>query len=74
MKKSMKILLAVVAVMLVVAVVIVIIANSKPKSNLPEITSGDDLVALINKMYEGKTENLPMLDTQVLDLTDTETA
>ena len=74
MKKSMKILLAVVAVVLVVAVIIVIIANSKPKSNLPEITSGEDLVSLINKMYEGKTENLPMLDTQVLDLTDTETA
>ena len=67
----MKILLAVVAVVLVVAVIIVIIANSKPKSNLLEITSGEDLVALVNKIYEGKTENLPMLDTQILDFVNT---
>lgn len=74
MKKSMKILLAVVAVIVVVAVVVLLIANAKPKTNLPEITSGEDLVTLVNKIYEGKTENLPMLDTQVLDLADTETA
>jgi len=73
MKKSMKILIAVVVLMVAVLAVL-LIANSKTKTNLPEITSGEDLVALVNQMYEGKTENLPMLDTLVLDLSDTETA
>ena len=71
MKKVFKILVPIVIVIAVVVGVVLFLNNSKPKSNLPEITSGEDLVALVNKIYEGKTENLPMLDTQVLDFVNT---
>lgn len=69
--KVVKILVPIVIVIAIVVGVVLFFNNAKPKSNLPEITSGQDLVALVNKIYEGKTENLPMLDTQVLDFVNT---
>ncbi len=71
MKNVVKILLPIIIIVAVVIGIRFFLNNSKPKSNLPEITSGEDLVALINKIYEGKTENLPMLDTQILDFVNT---
>ena len=68
MNKTVKtILIAIVAVVLVVAVLMV---NKKPKTNLEPITSGDDLVALVDKIYEGQGELYSSLMTQVVDVTD----
>ena len=71
MKNIVKILLPIIIIVAVVIGIVFFLSNTKPKSNLPEITSGEDLVALVNKIYEGKTENLPMLDTQILDFVNT---
>ncbi|MBQ7409756.1 MAG: hypothetical protein IJW20_00030 [Clostridia bacterium] len=71
MKNVVKIILAIVIVVAIVAGVVLFLNNSKPKSNLPEITQAEDLIAIVNKVYEGNTENLPMLDTQVLDFVNT---
>lgn len=63
------IIIAIVA-LLVVAIAAVLVANGKPKTNLEPVTSGDDLVALVNKIYEGQGELYSSLMTQELDVTD----
>lgn len=71
MNKSTKIIIVVVAIIAIIAVVLVILMNSKPKTNLGSINSADDLVSLINKIYEGQEELVPnSLQTQTIDVTD----
>ena len=73
MNKTTKIILAVVAVITVVAIVgVILMMNSKPASNL-SVKSAEDLTALVDKIYEGVSIEMPMLMTQELDMTDTET-
>ena len=56
MNKTVKtILIALVVVAVVVAIAYaVLVVNKKTKTNLEPVTSGDDLVALVNKIYEGQ--------------------
>lgn len=73
MNKSTKIIIAVVAIIVIAAIVAVtmVLMNSKPKTKLDPINSADDLVALIEKIYEGKEDLLPgSLQTQAIDVTD----
>ena len=75
MNKTVKIIIAVViAIVAVVAILVGFFAfgNSKPKSNLT-INSAEDLTALIDQIYSGVSIEMPMLMTQELDMTDTET-
>ena len=75
MNKTVKIIIAVViAIVAVVAILVGVFAfgNSKPKSNLT-INSAEDLTALIDQIYSGVSIEMPMLMTQELDMTDTET-
>ncbi len=74
MNKTVKtILIAIVAVALVVTVVVAVLtANNKSKTNLEPVTSGDDLVALVDKIYEGQGELYSSLMTQEIDVTDNE--
>lgn len=71
MKKSMIITIAVVAIIIIVAVISVIAINSKPKTNLPQINSAEDLSALVDKLYEGQ-ELFSSLVTQVIDVSNNE--
>lgn len=69
MNKTVKtILIVLVVVALVVAAVLMV--NKKPKTNLEEVTSGDDLVALVDKIYEGQGELYSSLMTEELKVTD----
>lgn len=72
MSKSTKIIIAVVAIIAIIAIVVaVILMNSKPKTNLGTINSADDLVSLVNKIYEGQEDKIPgSLQTQTIDVTD----
>lgn len=71
MKKSTKILIAVVAVIAIIAIVItIILMSTKPKTNLEPINSAEDLSKLIDKVYKTQTMELPMLMTQIIDTTD----
>jgi len=73
MKKSIKILIAVIAILVVTAVVVVLSVNlSKSKSNL-QIATVEDLTALVDKIYDGLEVEMPMLMTQALEVTDPET-
>lgn len=74
MNKTVKtILIAILAVALVVgACYAVLVVNKKPKTNLEPVTSGDDLVALVDKIYEGQGDLYSSLMTQELDVTDNE--
>lgn len=73
MKKSIKILLIVIAILAVVAVAAVLATKlAKPKSNL-QITSAEDLTALVDKIYEGIETEMPSVMTQSLEVTDAET-
>ena len=72
MSKTTKIILAVVAVAVVALVGVILVMNSKPSSNL-SVNSAEDLTALVDKIYEGVSIEMPMLMTQALDMTDSET-
>ena len=70
MNKTTKIVIAAVAVIAVVAIVVVIMLNnSKPKTNLEPITSGEDLTALVEKIYEGLEVERPMVESKIIDIT-----
>ena len=70
MNKTTKIILAVVAVAAIVGAIILI--SSKSASNL-KVESAADLTALVDKIYEGVSIEMPMLMTQEIDMTDVET-
>ena len=72
MSKSTKIIIAVVAIIAIIAIVVaVILMNSKPKTNLGTINSADDLVSLVNKIYEGQEDKIPSsVQTQEIDVKD----
>ena len=72
MNKTTKIILAVVAVAVVAVVGVILMLNSKSGSNL-NVSSAADLTALVDKIYEGVSIEMPMLMTQELDMTDAET-
>lgn len=74
MNKATKIIIAVIAVVAVIALAVIIISiNSKPKTNLEPITSGEDLTALVEKIYEGVEIEMPMLMSQSIDVADSDT-
>ena len=70
MNKTTKIVVAVVAIVAVVAVAVVLLINSKPKTNLAPIKSTEDLSALVDKIYDGLEIQMPMVQTQEVDVTD----
>ena len=76
MKKSIIILVAVIAIVLIALVIANVLGilgdSSKTKSNL-QITSVEDLTALVDRIYEGLDVEMPMVFTQALEVTDAET-
>ncbi len=69
MNKTTKIILAVVVVAFVAIVGVILMMNSKPASNL-SVKSAEDLTALVDKIYEGVSIEMPMLMTMPVDTTD----
>ena len=73
MNKTTKIVVAVAAVLIVVAIVIgIVLMVSKPQTNLDPITSGEDLTALVEKVYEGLEIEMPMVMSQMVDVADSD--
>ncbi len=72
MNNSIKIIITVIIAIAIIAIVsTVILMNSKPKTNLDPINSADDLVSLIDKIYEGHEDSIPgSLQTQTIDTAD----
>ena len=70
MNKIVKIVIAIiVAIVIIMGVNLFRNSSPKQKSNL-NINNNDDLVSLINQIYEGVTIEMPRLQTQALDVTD----
>ena len=70
MNKIVKIVIAIiVAIVIIMGVNLFRNSTPKQKSNL-NINNNDDLVSLINQIYEGVTIEMPRLQTQALDVTD----
>ena len=70
MNKIVKIVIAIiVAIVIIMGVNLFRNSSPKQKSNL-NINNNDDLVSLINQIYEGVTIEMPKLQTQALDVTD----
>ena len=64
---------AAVAVIAIIAVVVAIVMNlktDKETTKLGEVSKVEDLERLIDKVYEGKEDELPNLQTQAIDVTD----
>ena len=69
MNKSIKIILAVVAIIFVTA--IVALTSSKSETKLESVNSAEDLVALMDRVYEGQEGLVPnSVQTQVIDIND----
>lgn len=75
MKKTTKIMIAILIAAAVIAIIVyVIMINTKTNKNISSIKveSADDLVKLIDEVYKGQSEeSLPMsLQTQTIDVSD----
>ena len=71
MKKSTIIIIALVVVIAIVAV-IALVLNNGSKSNLPAITSAENLTTLVDSIYQGVTVEMPGVMTLSIDVTDAE--
>ena len=74
MNKTVKtVLIALVVIAIVVAVVAAIfMVNKKPKTNLEAVNSSEDLVALVDKLYEGQKGMFSSLQSQTVDVADSD--
>ena len=74
MKKSVKIIIGVIVLVAIIAGIIIAVnfssKNSNGKTSLPEISSSEDLHALVEKIYEPVTLGELMIQTIDVDLTD----
>ena len=74
MNKTVKtVLIALVVIAIVVAVVAAIfMVNKKPKTSLEPVNSSEDLVALVDKLYEGQKGMFSSLQSQTVDVADSD--
>lgn len=86
MNKTMKIIIAIIAILLIGAVVVLILptkneeeySNSSQTQNVTnnnfaeamQVSSTDDLVAMVDKIYEGMQGQLPSLATDIIEVSD----
>lgn len=68
MKKSTIVIIAVAVV--VVAILAVMFFTKGEASNLPAITSSEDLTTLVDSIYAGVTDEMPGVMSQPVDVTD----
>lgn len=74
MNKTVKtILIALVVIAIVVAVVVAIFkVNGNSKTSLEEVNSNEDLLALVDKLYEGQGSLFSSLQSQTVDVADSD--
>ena len=72
MNKTVKtIIIALIVIAIVVAVVVAIfMVNKKPKTNLETVNSNEDLLALVDKLYEGQKGLFSSLQNEAVDVAD----
>lgn len=69
MKKNVKIIIF--AIIVIVAIIgLVIFLAPKSKNNLGDINTVEDLTSLVEKVYENVTIEMPMVQTQAIDVAD----
>ena len=69
MKRWLKPIIALVLIIIVIAIVAVVTLKNGEKSAL-KVSSGDDLVKLVEEVYQKANIELPSLDTREVDLSD----
>lgn len=67
------IVVAVILVIALIAIFVIFSSKTDTKTNLPEINNAEDLKLLVDKLYEGRQDEMPMLMSQVIDVNDQET-
>ncbi len=72
MNKTTKITITVVAIIAVIVVVAVILVNGgkSKNSNLTEVSSADDLINVVKKVYDGVKVDLYNVENREIDLSD----
>ena len=73
MNKLTKIIIVAVVIIAIIAVVAIVLTkqNLKESTNLPEISSQEDLENLVNQIYENADQELYNTFTMPIDLSDT---
>ncbi len=76
MKKSTKIIIAVIAAIIIIAIIVMaFIMNNKTEKNqntqLPEVNNAEDLSTLLDKIYDGIKTDIFNVETRTIDLEDT---
>lgn len=72
MNKTVKIILIALVTIAIVVAVLVAIFKVNGKTNLEPVNSSEDLSALVDKLYEGEKDLFPSLQTQTVDVTDSD--
>lgn len=67
------IVVAVILVIALIAIFVIFSSKSNTKTNLPTINNAEDLKLLVDKLYEGRQDEMPMLMSQEIDISDAET-
>lgn len=78
MNKTMKILIAVVAIIVICVVVVLVLPTKNKEENVTnnnsaesmQVSSADDLVVMVDKIYEGMQGQLPSLATDIIEVSD----
>lgn len=78
MNKTMKILIAVVAIIVICVVLVLVLLTKNKEENVTnnnsaesmQVSSADDLVAMVDKIYEGMQGQLPSLATDIIEVSD----
>lgn len=67
------IVVAVILVITLIAIFVIFSSKTDTKTNLPTINNAEDLKLLVDKLYEGRQDEMPMLMSQEIDVSDAET-
>lgn len=78
MNKTMKILIAIVAIIVICVVVVLVLPTKNKEENVTnnnsaesmQVSSADDLVTMVDKIYEGMQDQLPSLATDIIEVSD----
>ena len=70
MNKTTKIIIAVAVILVVAILVVVLVRNAKTNSSTLNINNAQDLSSLVDKIYKGVKTEMPLVQTEKIDVTD----
>lgn len=70
MKKSIKIIIAVLIIIVIAVIVLAFTMNKNEETSLVQVSTSEDLKELIEQIYEGQQIKTPTLETREIEISD----